>query len=128
MSFTGSQSATNAPRLLWVVDMNNPASPQIIHTHSFDENENGRANDIAVCPDTVAVTLESPTPTKEGHVEFFTPFKRGDSSIVRLGRETGECIYILQDKYEMDFDRYQECLIYYRLMAPGYPLVSSNFS
>jgi hypothetical protein len=50
MSFTGSQSATNAPRLLWVVDMNNPASPQIIHTHSFDENENGRANDMILVP------------------------------------------------------------------------------
>ena len=42
------------------------------------------------CDDTIAVSLESPLATKEGHVEFFTPFRRGDQTLTRLGRETGK--------------------------------------
>ncbi|XP_076103973.1 mesenchyme-specific cell surface glycoprotein-like [Mytilus galloprovincialis] len=83
----GSQTATNEPRLLHIIDASNPSSPSVIHTHEFSATENGRANDIAVCPDSVAVSLESPLATKEGHVEMFVPFRRGDSQLVLIGRE-----------------------------------------
>ncbi|XP_052101347.1 mesenchyme-specific cell surface glycoprotein-like [Mytilus californianus] len=83
----GSQTASNEPRLLHIIDASNPSSPSVIHTHEFSSTENGRANDIAVCPDSVAVSLDSPLATKEGHVEMFVPFRRGDSQLVQIGRE-----------------------------------------
>ncbi|XP_063435284.1 mesenchyme-specific cell surface glycoprotein-like [Mytilus trossulus] len=87
MYVIGSQSGVSQPRLLHVIDISNPSAPNNLYTHSFDAIDNGRANDVAVCGDTVAVSLESSLATKEGHVTLFKTFQRGNVQLVSFGRE-----------------------------------------
>jgi hypothetical protein len=63
----------------------------------------GEITDVAVCDDTVAVSIANNDRTLEGHVQYFLPFTSNDQSITKLSRVTGTYIvkdYItLQNKY-----------------------------
>ena len=75
-----------------IVDLTNPDSPSIALTYHFNEVGDGEITDVAVCDDTVAVSISNNDKTLEGHVQYFLPFTSNDQTITKLSRVTG--IYI----------------------------------
>lgn len=78
-----------------IVDLTNPDSPSIALTYHFNDVGDGEITDVAVCDDTVAVSIANNDRTLEGHVQYFLPFTSNDQSITKLSRVTGT--YIVKD-------------------------------
>ncbi|KAK3096541.1 hypothetical protein FSP39_001143 [Pinctada imbricata] len=78
----------NDQKNLHVWDLNNPSKPVLLHTKTFNDKQDGRITNVAVCPDTLAVSLAHKTPTEEGHVEIFKTYNRNTRQLESNGRYT----------------------------------------
>jgi hypothetical protein len=65
-----------------IVDLTNPDSPSIALTYHFNDVGDGEITDVAVCDDTVAVSIANNDRTLEGHVQHFLPFTSNDVSLL----------------------------------------------
>ena len=75
---------------LHLIDMNHPDRPTILMTHEFKNPFDSHITNVAACDDTVVVSLANHEVPTNGHVEFFTPYNRGDRRFDLIGRSIGE--------------------------------------
>ena len=93
-----------------IVDLTNPDSPSIALTYHFNDVGDGEITDVAVCDDTVAVSIANNDRTLEGHVQYFLPFTSNDQSITKLSRVTGT--YIVKDYITLQNRVLREMIVY----------------
>ncbi|KAK3098583.1 hypothetical protein FSP39_020936 [Pinctada imbricata] len=73
-------------RLLHVLDMNHPDKPTILLSQEIGTPWDAYISNVAVCTDTVAVTLINHVPAESGHVEYYSPYNRATQKLVKYGR------------------------------------------